>query len=120
MALKIIKYEPFKRGDTPVFAFTFTQPATGFNWATVTIDGAITAVEAPNDNTGASVSRLNQTLTVDASNTASFNMQPIVAESRALTAGGTYRVEVQLKDNGGTNVATAVTGQVTILQDYVI
>ena len=119
MAQKIIKYDSFKRGDTPVFGFTFTPPVVGFVWSGITVDGSITSVAAPNDNTGASVLRTNQTLTVDSSNVATFTMQPTVAESKAMTPGTEYKVEVQLKE-GSSNVTTPVTGTVKVLQDYIV
>ncbi len=120
MASRIIKYDSFKRGDTPVFGFTFTAPSLTFNWTTILIDAAMTSNTAPNDNSGAGLLRQNQTLTVDAANNAYFYLQPSVSESKALTPGATYSIEVQLKDTTNTNVATPLTGQVTILQDYII
>lgn len=120
MAVKKIKYDPFKRGDTPMFAFVLKPPIVGWDWIGIIADCAITNVAAPSDNTGAGVLRLNQMLTVNPDNTASFNVQPTVAESKALTAGATYNVEVQLKSDSDTHVATASTGTVLVLQDYVI
>lgn len=117
---KIIKYDSFKRGDTPVFAFAFTEPTVGYSWAGITVDAAITDIQAPVDNVGAGVIRLNQSLTIDASNTATFTMQPTVAESKALTPGSTYKVEIQLKQSSGAYVTTPVTGQVLVEQDYII
>lgn len=116
---KIIKYTAFKRGDTPQFGFVYTPPFVGFVWTSILVDAAITSVDAPNDNTGASVVRLNQTLTINADNTASFSFGPTIAESKLLTPGSTYKVEVQLKESG-VNVATPITGQVDVVQDYVI
>lgn len=120
MATKIIKYDPFKRGDTPVFSFTLKPPTVGYSWSGITADFALTAVDSPNDNTGAGVVRTAQALTTNADGTASFSVQPTVAESKALSPDTTYHVEVQLKDGGGTNVATAMTGTVLVEQDYVI
>lgn len=117
--IKTISYDPFKRGDTPVFSFSLPSPSTGFSWTGITADAALTAVAAPTDNTGAAVIRLSQSLTVDASNTATFSFQLTIAESTALTPGTIYKVEVQLK-SGSTNVATVSTGEVLVVQDYVI
>lgn len=117
---KVITYDPFKRGDTPVFQFNFTAPTVGFSWTGITADAAITNVAAPANNTGAGVYRAAQTLTVNGDNSTTLLVQPTVSESNALTPGATYKVEVQLKDGGGTNVATAVTGTVLVQQDYVI
>lgn len=119
MALRIIKRDSFKRGDTPAYIYQFTQPYAGFNWSGVTIDCALTAQDAPADNTGAAVSRIAQTLTVDGSNTASYTFQLTPTESKALVAGTTYIDECQLKQ-GTTYVTTPVTGQTKIAQDYVI
>lgn len=117
---KVIKYDPFKRGDTPVFEFDFTPPSTGFDWTGITADFALTNVSNPTDNTGAGVVRTGQTLTVNADNSTTVTMQPTVTESKALSPATTYKVEIQLKDAGDTNVATAVTGTVLVEQDYVI
>lgn len=115
----VIQYDSFYRGDTPVFAYEFSQPYAGFSWSGVTADYAMTDIEAPDDNTGAAVVRLAQPLTIDGDNNASFQVQPTVVESKALTAGSKYMVQVQLKE-GSTNVATPVTGKVKVLQDYII
>lgn len=120
MATKVIKYDNFKRGDTPLFAFTFTAPYVGFNWVGVTADAAITAVDAPTNNSGAAVVRLDQALAVNDDGSAITSIQPTVAESKALKPNTGYKVELQLKDNSGTNVATAVTGTVYVEQDYII
>lgn len=103
-----------------MFAYTFSSPSDDFDWTEVTLDAAITAIVAPTDNAGAGVIRLEQELTVDADNNASYELTPTVSESEALEAGAKYKVEVQLKDNGGANVTTAVTGTVTVEQDYII
>lgn len=120
MAQKVIKRDPFKRGDTACFAYVFTAPYVGFNWATVTIDCALTAVGAPTDNTSAAAVRSAQSLTVDADNVATYLFQLTTAESNALAPGSTYKDECQLKESGGTFVTTPITGQTTIAQDYVI
>lgn len=117
--LKVIQYDSFKKGDTPVFAFQFTPPYAGFDWSTITADIAMTDVSNPIDNSGAAMLRLAQTLTVDASNVATVNAQLTTTESKALNVDSEYKVEIQLKE-GTTNVATPVTGKVTIIQDYVI
>lgn len=120
MANKTIKYDSFKRGDTPVFEFVYSPPTSDFDWSGIVADIAMTEIEAPDNNTGAAVYRANVALTVDGDNKASLSMQPTVFESKALTAGATYKVEAQLKDSGGSNVTTPITGLVNILQDYVI
>lgn len=117
---KVISYDPFKRGDTPVFQFNFSAPTTGFSWTGITADAVITSATAPTTNTGAGVYRSAQTMTINADNSATLLVQPTVAESNALAPGTNYNVEVQLKDASGTNVATAVTGTVLVQQDYVI
>lgn len=119
MATKTIKFDDFKRGDTPVFEFVYTAPTTDFDWSGIVVDIAMTSVEEPNSNSGAAVYRPGVSLTVDG-DTASVSMQPTVSESKALTPGTTYKIEAQLKDGGGTNVTTPVTGTVKIIQDYVI
>lgn len=116
---KVIKFDPFKRGDTPVFAFTFPAPSVGFDWSGIVADFALTNVSAPANNTGAAMIRTSQALTV-VSGTASVELQITVSESKALTAGATYKVELQLHDAANLNVATAVTGTVVVEQDYVI
>lgn len=120
MALKVIKYDPFKRGDTPVFGFTFTSPYVGFSWAGVTCDFAITDVPSPSDNTGAGVIRTAVAITDNGDGTGSASFELTTVESKALAPNTTYNVELQLKDGGGTNVATASTGTVLVQQDYVI
>lgn len=120
MALKKIKYDPFKRGDTPVFSFTFSAPTVGFSWTGVTADFALTNVDNPTDNTGAGVVRTALTLTTNVDGSATCSIQPTATESKALTPSSTYKVEIQLKDSGGANVATASTGTVEVLQDYII
>jgi len=117
--LKVIQYDPFKKGDTPVFAFQFTPPYVGFDWTTITADIAMTDVSNPSDNTGAAFVRLNQTLTPDVDNIATVSAQPTVLESKALSADTEYKVEIQLKE-GSDNVATPITGKVTVVQDYII
>jgi len=117
--LKVIQYDPFYRGDTPIFAYEFTPPYDGFNWTGITADIAMTDVSNPSDNTGAAMVRLAQTLTVDANNVATVSAQPTVVESKALTPGTEYIVQVQLKE-GADNVTTPITGKVLVAQDYII
>lgn len=117
--LKVIKRNSFKRGDTAAFNYTFTEPYAGFNWSGVTIDCALTDVDAPTNNSGAAAVRLSQTLTVNADNSAYYVFQLTPAESAALVPGTTYIDECQLKQ-GTTGVSTPVTGQTTIAQDYII
>lgn len=119
MALKTVKYESFKRGDTPVFAFRFNPPYAGFDWSTITADIAMTDVSNPTDNTGAAMVRLGQTLTTDTDNIAEVSAQLSVTESKALTPNAKYKVEIQLKE-GVSNVLTPITAEVQIAQDYVI
>lgn len=120
MAQKTIKRDPFKRGDTACFAYVFTEPFVGYDWSTVTVDCAFTAITAPTDNSGAAAVRTAQSLTVDANNTATYLFQLTTAESNALVPGTVYKDECQLKESGGTFVTTPITGQTTISQDYVI
>jgi hypothetical protein len=115
---KTVKVEPFKRGDTPTFRFSYSNPHTGFSWTGVTIDAAMTSVEAPADNTGAAATRLNQAVTTDAQG-AHYEFTLTVAESKALTVDTEYKVEAQLKE-GTTSVSTPVTIKVKVLQDWVI
>lgn len=119
MANKKITYDPFKRGDTPVFQFVYSPPSVGFDWTGITVDIAMTDVEDPLNNSGAAVYRPDLTPSIDAGNNATVSLQPTVVESKALTPGASYKVEAQLKQ-GGDNVTTPVTGTVKILQDYVI
>jgi hypothetical protein len=119
MARTII-YKDMKRGDTPVFQFLFPSPAAGFSWSGITADFSMTAVASPADNSGAAILRLTQALSVDGNNQASFSVQPTTTESNALIPNTKYNIEVQLKDSGGVHVATAVTGTITVDQDYVI
>ena len=120
MATKTIKYTPFKRGDTPVFRFDYTAPSDDFDWTGIVADFALTSIDAPANNAGAGVYRADVALTVNDDNSATISVQPSVAESKALTPDTDYKVEAQLKDGGGTNVTTPVTGTVKVLQDYVI
>lgn len=117
--LKPIKRSPFKRGDTVVFQYDFDPPYVGYDWSNVQLDCAFTDVAAPQNNTGAAATRLNQSLTVNPDGSASFVFQLTHAESLALTAGATYRDECQLKENG-TNYLTPITGEVVVKQDYII
>lgn len=119
MATKVIKRDEFKRGDTAGFMYVFTEPYAGYDWTNVTIDCSFTAVEAPNDNTGAAATRIDQVLVVDSSNTASYLFQLTETESQSLIPGATYKDECQLKENG-TYKITPVTGQTKIVQDYII
>lgn len=120
MAPKTIKYEPFKRGDTPVFEFIFNTPTEEYDWSNVVLDAAMTNSDSPTDNSSAAVARVNQSLAVDLDgSSARYELQPTPEESKAFVPGK-YRIEVQLKDNGGMNVATPLTGEVAIIQDYVI
>lgn len=118
-ALKTIKRDPFKRGDTVVFQYLFDPPFVGYSWSGVVLDCTFTNVSAPTDNTGAAASRLNQTLTVNPDNSAYFLFQLTHAESAALTPGATYHDECQLKE-GDTNYLTPITGVTVISQDYII
>jgi len=117
---KPIKRDPFKRGDTVTFAYVFTQPYVGYSWTGVTIDCALTAVDAPTNNTGAAAVRTAQSLTVDVDNTATYLFQLTAAESNALVPGTTYKDECQLKESSGTYVTTPITGETKIVQDYII
>lgn len=119
MALKMLKRDSFKRGDTASFIYQFTSPSVGFNWALVTVDCAFTSVEAPTSNAGA-ITRLAQPLTVVAAdNSASYQFQLTPAESAALVPGTSYTDECQLKQ-GVLFVTTPVTGKTTIAQDFII
>src|SRR3954470_18567762 len=100
---KTIKYSSLKRGDTPVFAFTFTAPTAGYSWAGVQADFAMTVVAAPTDNTGAAAKRINQAVNDNGNGTATFSVQLTTAESNALIPNSDYTVEVQLKEGGGAN-----------------
>lgn len=113
-----VQLDSFKRGDTPTFLFSFSNPYPGFNWGSITLDAAMTDVTSPNDNTGAAAVRLNQTLTTNAQG-AYYQFTLTVAESKALTVGAKYNVECQLKQ-GSTSVATPATATVKVLQDYVV
>lgn len=113
-----VTLDPFKRGDTPTFYFSFSNPYVGFDWSGITLDGAMTSVQAPADNTGAAALRLNQSLVTDAQG-AHYQFTLTVAESKALTVGAQYEVECQLKQ-GTTSVATPATAKVKVLQDYVV
>jgi len=113
----LVELDPFKRGDTANFQFSFSNPYVGFNWSTVTLDGAMTDVSAPTDNTGAGAVRLNQVLTTNAQG-AYYNFTLTPTESKALDIA-TYKVECQIKQ-GGIAVATPTTAKVQVLQDYVV
>jgi len=112
-----VSVDSFKRGDTPTFRFSFSNPYAGFDWSGVTLDAAMTNIEAPENNLGAAVLRLNASLTTD-SQGAHYDFTPTIVESKALIVGD-YKIEAQLKQ-GGTTVATPVTVKVKVLQDYVI
>lgn len=114
---KTVTVDPFKRGDTPTFRFSFTNPYAGFDWSLITLDAAMTDVQSPSDNTGAAVLRTNQTLTTDTDG-AHYDFTPTITESKALSVTD-YRIEAQLKQ-GGTTVATPATVKVKVLQDYII
>lgn len=118
-ALKVIKRDPFKRGDTVAFLYQFDPPYAGFDWTTVQLDCALTDIQAPTDNTGAAALRQNQALTVNSDNSAYYVFQLTHTESLTLTPAATYQDECQLKQSG-TNYITPVQGQTTISQDYII
>lgn len=120
MALKVIKLDPFKRGDTPSFEIDLSAPYAGFSWSGVTADVALTSVAAPTNNTGAGMYRPGMSVVDNGDGTAYVLPQLTVLESNALTPNTTYKLELQLKDNGGANVATATTATVLVEQDYVI
>jgi predicted membrane-bound spermidine synthase len=120
MATKTVKYDSFKRGDTPIFEFVYSPPYVGFSWTGIVADIAMTDVEDPANNSGAAIYRTAVALTIDGDNNATLSMQPTVAESKALTPEAVYNVEAQLRDAGDTYVTTPVTGTVKIEQDYVI
>lgn len=119
MALSFIKRDSFKRGDTAAFNYQFSEPSPGFDWSTITLDCALTDVNAPNDNSGAAAIRTAQTVTVNTDNSAYYIFQLTPAESNALIPGATYIDECQLKQ-GTSYVSTAVSGKTKIAQDYVI
>jgi hypothetical protein len=116
---KTIKRDPFKRGDTVVFVYEFTEPYDGFDWSTVTIDCSLTAVAAPTDNTGAAAVRTGETLDVDTDNTASYSFQLTEEESASLVPGTKYKDECQLRQSGD-YLVTPITGETLVKQDYVI
>lgn len=121
MATKQIQYESFKRGDTPTFRFDLEPPTDqpAYDWSGTTADMSITRIENPGDNTAAGVYRPNVSLTVGTGNIATVSMQPTIVESKALSPGENYFVEIQLKE-GGVNVITPISGTVLVEQDYVI
>lgn len=118
-ALKVIKRDPFKRGDTVCFQYEFDPPFVGYDWSVVLLDCALTMVSAPTNNTGAAAVRLNQTLTVNPDNSALYIFQLTHAESITLVPGKTYIDECQLKE-GGVNYLTPIQGKALIEQDYII
>lgn len=114
------RYDPFKRGDTPVFVFNFTLPSAGYSWTNILVDAVMTSVASPTDNNSAAVKRIGESLTIKPDGGSTFQFQPTPEESRALVPGTEYMIEVQLRDTANPNVATAVTGKVKIIQDFVI
>lgn len=118
-ALKVIKRDPFKRGDTVCFQYLFDPPFAGYNWALVVLDCTFTNVTAPTSNTGAAAVRTNVSLTVNTDGSAYYLFQLTHAESLTLIPGATYNDECQLKESG-TNYLTPIQGQTVITQDYVI
>lgn len=113
-----VNLSPFKRGDTPTFRFQYSNPYAGFDWTSITLDAAMTDVEAPQNNTAAAAVRTDQVLTTD-SQGAYYDFTITILESKALTVGANYNVECQLKQSG-VSVATPATAKVKILQDYVV
>jgi hypothetical protein len=113
-----VQLDPFKRGDTPTFDFSYSNPYVGFDWSGITLDAAMTDLTAPADNTGAAATRLAQSMVVD-SQGAHYNFTLTVAESKLLVVGAKYFIEAQLKQ-GTTSVATPATATVKVLQDYVV
>ena len=114
----VVSLDPFKRGDTANFRFQFSNPYIGFDWTSITLDGAMTTIDAPSDNTGAAAVRVGQTLVTDAQG-AHYDFSLTVTESKSLIVDSQYNVECQLKQ-GATSVATPATGRVKVIQDYVI
>lgn len=117
---KVLTRTPFKRGDTACFIYKFNPPYANFDWSDVTVDCALTNIDAPTSNTGAAATRLDRALEVDSANVASYGFQLTFAESKTLVPGATYKDECQLKQSGSLYVTTPITGQTKILQDYVI
>ncbi|RYF61372.1 MAG: hypothetical protein EOO27_02365 [Comamonadaceae bacterium] len=120
MANKVIKYDSFKRGETPTFYFDCSQPYEGFSWTGITGTIVLTNLQSPNDNTGAGVKRESINPSVDpATNIATYSMKPTVEESKALLPNITYKVELKLME-GTENVVKPITGEVKVIQDYAI
>lgn len=119
MSSKIIKRDSFKRGETACFVYEFLQPYAGWDWSIVTLDAALTAQTEPSSNDSAVAVRTNQSLTVDASNKATYAFQLTPTESEALVPGTTYHDACQLKQSSSF-VAKPVTGRVVIEQDYIV
>lgn len=117
MANTIKQLESFKRGDTPTFRFEFTSPYDGFDWTTITVDAAFTAVEFPTNNSGAAALRLDQPV-VEFPTGAYFEFTLTPTESNALKTETEYKVEAKLKSESV--VVTPVTCKVRVLQDYII
>lgn len=117
--LRVIKMDSFKKGDTPVFEFNFSAPFDGFSWTGVVADMALTNVSAPTNNAGAGMVRTGISVTDNGDGTGTVSEQITAVESAALVVSP-YKIEVQLKDGGGANIATAATGKLTVVQDYVI
>ena len=113
-----VDLKPFKKGDTPTFQLFFKNPSPDFNWAGITIDVAMTDVQAPTTNAGAAAIRLGQSLQVG-NGGVFYDFLLTVAESKALEVGAQYFVEGQLKQ-GTDIVVTPVTAKVKILQDYIV
>lgn len=117
MANTVKSLDAFKRGDTPTFRFEFTNPYSGFDWSGVSLDAAMTSASAPNDNTGAGATRLNEALSISTTG-AYYEFTLTITESKALTPNTDYFIEAQLKS--GALTVTPVTVKVKVLQDYVI
>lgn len=117
--IKTIDRGELKRGVTACYQYNFTPPYVGYDWSVVTVDCALTAVGAPQDNSGAVATRLNQALTINVDNTATYLFQLTETESKNLVPGSEYKDECKLRENG-TYAVKPVTGKMKIVQDYVI
>lgn len=116
---QVYKYrQPLKIGDTPTFHYRFAIQGNLFDWANIVADISITKVPNPVDNSGASVLRTNQAITVQPDNSAYLALTIKREEAEKLEPGN-YMIEVQLRNTKSELVSTVFTGTITVVQDYI-
>lgn len=113
---KLVKLDPFVRGDTPLFSFPITLNGEAFDLTDWTGYFTLTADSNPSSNSGAVIALAEMTKDVDAG-TMSYQLTNTISET--LDPDTKYYFDVQVnKDPVETNNFTVIRGTIETEPDF--